>query len=63
MEYSYSSKSIKRLAEGMSAGTLLLHLDTDSQAWGLFALVTEEQQNELPSWLNYIFHSSEMSAM
>lgn len=42
----------------MSAGTLLFFLDTDSQARGLFALVTKEPRNGLPSWLDYIFHSS-----
>ena len=38
MECSYSSESIKRLAEQMSAGTLLFSLDTDSRAQGLFAI-------------------------
>ena len=55
MECSYSSESIKRLAEQMSAGTLLFFLATDSRAHGLFALVTKEPRNGLPSWLDYIF--------
>lgn len=55
---SCSSESIKRLAEQMSAGTPLFSLDTDSQARGLFALVTKELRNGLPSWLDYIFHST-----
>lgn len=41
----------------MSAGTLLFFLDTDSQAQGLFALVTKGPRNGLPSWLDYILHS------
>lgn len=45
----------------MSAGTLLFSLDTDSQAHGLFALVTKELRNGLPSWLDYIFHSTLLS--
>ena len=57
MECSYSSESIKRLAEQMSAGSLLFSLDTDSQAQGLFALITKGSRNGLPSWLDYIFHS------
>lgn len=56
MECSYSSESIKRLAEQMSAGTLLFFLDTDFWARGLFALVTKGPRNGLPSWLDYIFH-------
>lgn len=58
MECSYSSESIKRLAEQMSAGSLLFSLDTDSRAQGLFALITKGRRNGLPSWLDYIFHSS-----
>lgn len=58
MECSFSSESIKRLAEQMSGGTLLFFLSTDSQAHGLFALVRKEARNGLPSWLDYIFHRS-----
>ena len=57
MECSYSSESIKRLAEQMSPGSLLFSLDTDSRAQGLFALITKGRRNGLPSWLDYIFHS------
>ena len=57
MECSYSSESIKRLVEQMSAGSLLFSLDTDSRAQGLFALITKGRRNGLPSWLDYIFHS------
>ena len=58
MACSYSSKSVKRLAEQMSAGTLLFFLDTDFWTRGLFALVTKGPRNGLPSWLDYIFHRS-----
>ncbi|XP_036210032.1 WSC domain-containing protein 2 isoform X3 [Myotis myotis] len=47
---------MKRLAEQMSAGTLLFCLDTDSH--GPFPIVTKEPRNGLPSWLDYTFHSS-----